>query len=553
MDYFSILNLNKEPFSNSPDPEYFFHSQQHVACLQKLELSLRLRRGLNVVIGDVGTGKTTLCRQLIRRFKDDVTIETHLILDPYFTTPHAFLLLVTEMLSAEKPDKNEDDYQLKERIKHLLFQKGVDEKKTIVLIIDEGQKIPEFCLELLREFLNYETNDYKLLQIAIFAQQEFDNVLKQYANFTDRINLYHRLEPMSFSDTRNMIQFRLNQSSAVSQKLSLFTYPAMWAIFRATRGYPRKIVNLCHRSMLAMIIQNRTKANWFLVQSCIKRAFEATPKRSWLVATLLVAVIVAGIVLVPRFLPERPAAVVSTPPESYGISTSAKNDPVAQDIAGRKTDNSSHAGQAQAAKTETAAVITRHTPKPVAPAKIAEPTRVVPQPADSSDEKTFLRQHPKVLGQLRVQRRETLGGLIQKVYGIFNPQYLYAVIAMNPHIVDPDTIDIGEVIVFPAIPLKIRPPHQKRWWIELKHPEDIRAAFSLLRKDYRLAASSRLIPFWDESSGLQFSIISNQYYYDAATAENTINSLSPEERTESRLLSAWGDATVFYANPYLGP
>ncbi len=175
------------------------------------------------------------------------------------------------------------------------------------------------------------------------------------------------------------------------------------------------------------------------------------------------------------------------------------------------------------------------------------------RPADSSDEKTFLRQHPKVLGQLRVQRRETLGGLIQKVYGIFNPQYLYAVIAMNPHIVDPDTIDIGEVIVFPAIPLKIRPPHQKRWWIELKHPEDIRAAFSLLRKDYRLAASSRLIPFWDESSGLQFSIISNQYYYDAATAENTINSLSPEERTESRLLSAWGDATVFYANPYLGP
>ncbi|MBW2678850.1 MAG: AAA family ATPase [Deltaproteobacteria bacterium] len=553
MDYFSILNLNKEPFSNSPDPEYFFHSQQHVACLQKLELSLRLRRGLNVVIGDVGTGKTTLCRQLIRRFKDDATIETHLILDPYFTTPHAFLLLVTEMLAAEKPDKNEDDYQLKERIKHLLFQKGVDEKKTTVLIIDEGQKIPEFCLELLREFLNYETNDYKLLQIAIFAQQEFDNVLKQYANFTDRINLYHRLEPMSFSDTRNMIQFRLNQSSAVSQKLALFTYPAMWAIFRATRGYPRKIVNLCHRSMLTMIIQNRTKANWFLVQSCMKRAFEATPKRSWLVATLLVAFIVAGIVLVPRFLPERPAAVVSAPPESYGISTSAKNDPVAQDIAGRKTDNPTHAGQAQAAKTEIAAVITQPAPQPGVPAKIAEPTRVVPQPADSSAEKTFLRQRPKALGQLRVQRKETLGGLIQKVYGIFNPQYLYAVIEMNPHIADPDTIDIGEVIVFPAIPLKIRPQHQKRWWIELKRPEDISAAFSLLRKDYRLAASSRLIPFWDESSGLQFSIISNQYYYDAATAENTINSLSPEERTECRLLSAWGDATVFYANPYLGP
>ena len=60
MEYFSILNLNKEPFSNSPDPDFFFHSRQHLDCLQKLELSLRLRRGLNVIIGDVGTGKTTL-------------------------------------------------------------------------------------------------------------------------------------------------------------------------------------------------------------------------------------------------------------------------------------------------------------------------------------------------------------------------------------------------------------------------------------------------------------------------------------------------------------
>ena len=68
MDYFTILNLNREPFSNSPDPDYFYHSRQHLDCLQKLELSLHLRRGLNVIIGDVGTGKTTLCRQIICRF-----------------------------------------------------------------------------------------------------------------------------------------------------------------------------------------------------------------------------------------------------------------------------------------------------------------------------------------------------------------------------------------------------------------------------------------------------------------------------------------------------
>ena len=65
MDYFSILNLKQEPFSNSPDPDFFFHSREHQECLQKLELSIILRRGLNVIIGDVGTGKTTLLEALL--------------------------------------------------------------------------------------------------------------------------------------------------------------------------------------------------------------------------------------------------------------------------------------------------------------------------------------------------------------------------------------------------------------------------------------------------------------------------------------------------------
>ena len=94
MDYFSILNLKQEPFSNSPDPDFFFHSREHQECLQKLELSIILRRGLNVIIGDVGTGKTTLCRQLIRRFAKRNEITTHLILDPLFVDAHELLSAV---------------------------------------------------------------------------------------------------------------------------------------------------------------------------------------------------------------------------------------------------------------------------------------------------------------------------------------------------------------------------------------------------------------------------------------------------------------------------
>jgi len=102
MDYFSILNLKQEPFSNSPDPDFFFHSREHQECLQKLELSILLRRGLNVIIGDVGTGKTTLCRQLIRRFAKRDEITTHLILDPLFMDAHELLNAVGKMLMGSR-------------------------------------------------------------------------------------------------------------------------------------------------------------------------------------------------------------------------------------------------------------------------------------------------------------------------------------------------------------------------------------------------------------------------------------------------------------------
>ena len=284
MDYFSILNLKKEPFSNSPDPEFFFHSRQHLDCLQKLELSLLLRRGLNVIIGEVGTGKTTLCRQLIRRFAQKEEIETHLILDPHFLNASEFLATVTKLLVGKKPVPGSHDWQIKEHIKQHLFRKGVDQKKTIVLIIDEGQKIPAFCLEILREFLNYETNEYKLLQIVIFAQKEFENTIRKYPNFADRINLYHQLKPLNFSDTRLMIRFRLEKSNNSGRKLNLFTHPALWAIYRLTGGYPRKIINLCHQSILSMIIQNRSKSSYFLVRACARRVFPEESRRKKIIA-----------------------------------------------------------------------------------------------------------------------------------------------------------------------------------------------------------------------------------------------------------------------------
>ena len=303
MDYYNILNLVKEPFSNSPDPEFFYQSQQHLFCLQQLELSLHLRRGLNVVIGDVGIGKTTLCRHLIRKFADYADIETHLILDPHFNNPSEFLAAVVEKFESRKPPRGADDPTLKEMVKQYLYHQGVHEKKNVILIIDEGQKIPRFCMELLREFLNYETNKYKLLQIVIFAQKEFTKTLKAYANFADRINFYHLLKPLGFSDTRHMIQFRLHQSSGTPQPQSFFSYPALRAVYRATGGYPRKIVNLCHQCIIAMIVQNRSVVDWLLVNQCVKKVFPKPAFTWYRVATAAALAVFAGIVFMAGIAP----------------------------------------------------------------------------------------------------------------------------------------------------------------------------------------------------------------------------------------------------------
>jgi general secretion pathway protein A len=285
MDYFKILNLSKEPFSNSPEPDFFFPSTTHIACLQQLELAIRLRRGLNVVMGEVGTGKTTLCRQLILRFSesedDRIAVETHLLLDPSFSTPREFLSTVA-MTFGLPADADKSEWQIKESIKNYLFQRGVDEDKTVVLIIDEGQKLPEFCREILREFLNYETNEFKLLQIVIFAQNEFKQTLKEHENFADRVNQYYYLGPLNFKETRTMIEFRLARAGRGSESPFLFSFPGMWMIYRATGGYPRKIVTLCHQILLSLIIQNRVKAGWTMVRTTTRRLMpEMIQKERW--------------------------------------------------------------------------------------------------------------------------------------------------------------------------------------------------------------------------------------------------------------------------------
>jgi general secretion pathway protein A len=589
MDYFSILNLKKEPFSNSPDPEFFFDSRPHLDCLQKLELSLLLRRGLNVIIGDVGTGKTTLCRHLIRRFAQKEEMETYLILDPHFLYASEFLATVVKLLTGKKPPAGSHDWQIKEYIKQYLFRKGVDQGKTIVLIIDEGQKIPAFCLEILREFLNYETNEYKLLQIVIFAQSEFEKTVRKYPNFSDRISLYHLLKPLSFPDTRRMIKFRLEKSSNSRKKLNLFTYPALWAIFRITGGYPRKIINLCHQSILSMIIQNRSRSNYFLVRKCARRVFtEESHRWKILIATAVMGGAAAVILLV--FLPSdrfkmgqsqgirevQTEIFLNPKPEIRAPIPEAKtlglNDRIVPgDFSTPSPIEPETVPFSTPSRIEPEAVPfstpSRIEPEAVlaAPERVEEPLKTerieekVPMVAsvdtavqEPRAELTAEPTYSTILGRITLKRRETLSRIMRQVYGGFTSNYLKLFIIANPDIENPDRVAVGQIISLPAIPVEVTPGDKRVWWIKVDETDTLEGAFNILRNHPGSLSPVRLIPYWNPAAGSKFAVVLGKLFKDEKSARTQQGQLPAELSLGSTILSRWDKKTVFFANPYFG-
>lgn len=588
MDYFQLLNLSREPFSNSPDPEFFYPSPEHVRCLQKLELAIRLRRGLNVVVGAIGTGKTTLCRHIIREFSGDKTMETHLILDPDFNTPEEFLYALADMfgLTIDLQDEN-SRWQVRESIKQYLFQKGMEEEQTIVLIIDEGQKIPPFCLEILRELLNYETNIHKLLQIIIFAQEEFRQTLAEYPSFADRINFYHILAPLNFQETRNLLQFRLNQAKDGYKEPRLFTTPGLWAIYRATKGYPRKIIHLSHRVLLTMIIQNRSTAGWFLVRWCARMMRPPKPRhlpwrRLSLAAALAVLVVLAAFALQHSWPPfagdkarlikgtipsreappveslpskrvkipeplnalvsperspseEQPAAKEAAAPQNETAPAPEGAPPATADQAGAPTTPSQSVPQAEQAAPAA---------DPLTPAPLPETLALV-SPEASRETPPAEFHPPEVLGQVTTRPGDTLERMIRRIYGLFDQSYLKAVMQLNPHITDFNALDVGKAIKFPPLPVRADPLPKGGRYVQVSQANTLNEACKLLRSYPVDAPPVFLLPHWNPGDGLKFGLVLKDCCPDQQTAATTLSTLPPSMATHARIIGKEDEQAVF--------
>lgn len=267
MSYYRILGLHDEPFSTSPDPSYFFLSAQHKAALTRLRIALSLKRGLSVIVGDVGTGKTTLSRKLSQLLREEPDVCFHMILNPYFKTQKQFLSRLVSILHAPIDPKKTTGLDCIEAIEQFLYKTGVQEKKRIVLLIDEAQLLPDYVLEILRILLNYETNEYKILQLVLVGQMELVPVLSRMPNFWDRIALKCVINPLDLAEAKELIQFRLQQAGY--QGAGLFAEGAVRLIHQHTKGYPRQMSMMCHNLLELLVMRDRTIVDEALVREAI--------------------------------------------------------------------------------------------------------------------------------------------------------------------------------------------------------------------------------------------------------------------------------------------
>jgi general secretion pathway protein A len=255
MNYFSSLGLATDPFGSSPDPAYFFASPSHKIALKRLEIAIKLRRGFSVVYGPVGTGKTTLSRALIQNLASDESISCHILLDPHYPTAFQFLSALLSSFGVRR--KVRSLVHCRRVLNDFLFETGAGEGKNLVLIVDEGQELKPFHLELLRVLLNYETNESKLLQLVIFAQPELQAKIAAKPNLDDRIAFRYSLRPLTADETSQMITFRVKKAG-YNSGATLFTPEAVQKIYAAAGGYPRRVNMLCHDALETLVIQGKT-------------------------------------------------------------------------------------------------------------------------------------------------------------------------------------------------------------------------------------------------------------------------------------------------------
>jgi len=325
--YLDFYNLNEAPFSITPDPEYLFFSATHQNAINKLLYGINGRMGFLLLVGEVGTGKTTICRSLLDSLESKAS--TVYLINPSLSG--------TELISSILDDLGityPKDASKKELINALNnFFLTVEDDRPVVIIIDDAQTMHVDSLEDMRLLSNLETDKQKLLQILLVGQPELLTQLSrpEIRQLKQRVALTCRLDTLSRSEVEGYISRRL--FVAGDKGHIRFKSDAIRRIFSVSKGTPRLINRLCDYALTAGYVADTHEISQGHVRKAVKEikglwegdtaaVASASGRRKWLFILAMVSLVYSGIVVGVWHL--APTFIASTPPAESIPSTEPK-------------------------------------------------------------------------------------------------------------------------------------------------------------------------------------------------------------------------------------
>ena len=263
--YCKFYGLNERPFNVTSDPEFFFLSARHKEALAHLHYGVSQRKGIVVLTGEIGTGKTTICRFFINELPKNV--RTALILNPHFSEIQLLEAIVRDF-GIRTNNKNRLGL-VRELNSFLLNESGCG--NNVVLIIDEAQNLKPALLEQIRLLSNLETEKEKLLQVILVGQPELNTRLNLYElrQLRQRIMVRYHILPLERTEIRDYLRHRLGIAGLTGEAIE-FSEEAIMAIADFSCGTPRLINMICDRALLAGFSVEARKIDQQIINRCLE-------------------------------------------------------------------------------------------------------------------------------------------------------------------------------------------------------------------------------------------------------------------------------------------
>ena len=261
--YLELYGLKSSPFNITSDPQFFFESLSHKEALAALIYGIQERKGIILITGEVGTGKTTLCKALLKRLSPEV--KTSLILNPYFSEVQ-LLRAIVEDFGLEIKKRSRLD--IVEKLNSFLVNISLSGKNA-VLIIDEAQNLANRQLEQIRLLSNLETTKEKLLQIVLVGQPELKDKLSKFnlRQIRQRIFIKHNILPLKEEEVREYVEYRLRQAGTTKINILPESYKV---IYEFSKGIPRLVNMICDRVLLLGFVKNSRVFNQEMFKACME-------------------------------------------------------------------------------------------------------------------------------------------------------------------------------------------------------------------------------------------------------------------------------------------